>query len=377
MNRGDSFVSTDDQAPTNQPSLKTVKDLALQGADSLEAVARRADSIFWEKVEETIHGEVTVFDVDGDGSFQESVAGVAFAPYPRFYAGLSDVFYHPYCNILTHNDEIVYEDTIAETGRSFDAWPLNHLQLGQVRQQDERECLPKIWGPTLIGGHSSMGIFGHFLLDTLPVIIRYREMLNSGEVKIAFFTLTDWIQSFLKLANVDTNSIISLDIQPTWFSHSIISHHHSAKTTQYPCANVDISFEILRERISGDGSFEKVFFLRGNAAKRLRNEPEVAALFASRGFVILDPQKFSVEKQAQIVKNATVFASVFGSGFSLCPLMAAGGSVIELSPGNIVDHWLRRLVARFHLRHFNIIYDGETLAIDVAALAKALDRILG
>ncbi|QGM96367.1 glycosyltransferase family 61 protein [Methylocystis parvus] len=358
------------------PIFKSFSDLGLTEVDSLEAVARTPNSILREAPEQTISGELTVFEIDADG-FIEKIVGVGYVPPRRFYANVSDIFYHPFCNIVTRDDEIVFEDTIAEMGRSFEAWPLNHLQLARVGNPQSRETLPKYWEPMILGGHSSFGIFGHFLLDMLPLLVRYRPMLNSGELKIGFFQVKDWIRDFFAVIDVDFDCVQTLAAQPTWFAHAVVSHHHSAKTTQYPCANAEIAYAFLRDRVEDVNLFRRVFFLRGDAVKRLKNEAEVAALFASRGFVVLDPQKFSVEKQAEIMKHAEVFASVFGSGFSLSPLMKPGvGKVIELAPSTIIDYWLRRLLSRFDLEHYSIVYDGEAQTIDVGVLAKILDRIL-
>jgi hypothetical protein len=359
------------------PCFKLLSELGLKEVDSLEAVVRCSDSIMYEAIEPVVIGEMTVFEVDAEGMFVEKLVGVGYVPPRRFYANVGDVFYHPYCNIVTRNDEIVFEDTIAEMGRSFDAWPLNHLQLARVGATEAREALPRYREPMILGGHSSCSIFGHFLLDMLPLIVRYRPLLNSGELKIGFFRLKDWIQDFFKLADVDFGCVKLLDLQPTWFAHAIVSHHYSARTTQYPCANVEISYNFLRERVEDVETFERVFFLRGDAVKRLKNEPEVAALFASRGFVVLDPQKFPAFRQAEIMKRAKVFASVFGSGFSLAPLMEPGaGTAIELAPSTIEDYWLRRLLARFDIKHYSIVYDGEAQTLDIGALANILDQIL-
>lgn len=361
------------------PQFKPVAELRLKAVDRLRAVVANADSIMLEEVETAVEGATTLFEIDGEGAYVEKVVGVGYVPPRRFYASVSDVFYHPFCNIATRNDEIVLDDTIAEMARSFDAWPLNHLQLARTGSPAARESLPKIWEPTMLGGHSSFGIFGHFVLDMLPLMVRFRDVLNSGELKIGFFEVKDWIRDFFDFVDVDPRCVTTLDLQPTWFAHAIVSHHHSAKTTQYPCANAEISYNFLRARVEDARLFDRVFFLRGDAAMRLRNEAEVAALFASRGFVVLDPQKFSVRKQAELLKGAKVFASVFGSGFSLCPLMEPGaGTVIELTPGAFadVDHWLRRLLARFSLKHYSVVYDGGTQTIDVAVLGNILDRIL-
>ncbi|WP_442754762.1 glycosyltransferase 61 family protein [Methylocystis sp. JAN1] len=359
------------------PSLKPVSELGLSEANSLDEVAERSDSIFREGGEPAVVGETTAFEINAEGQFVEKREGVGYAPPSRFYASLNDVFYHPFCNIVTRGDEIVLEDTIAERGRSFDEWPLNHLQLRRIRAPELRASLPRHREPVILGGHSSFCIFGHFFLDMLPLIVRFRSLLNGGELKIGFFQFKDWMRDLFELADVDLACVKMLDAMPNWLAHGIISHHHSAKTTQYPCANAEISYGFLRERVDDGHFFERVFFLRGDAVRRLQNEAEVAMHFASRGFVILDPQKFSVAGQAEIMKSAKVFASVFGSGFSLCPLMEPGvGTVIELAPSTIRDHWLRRLLARFDLKHVSIVYDGETQFIDIAVLSAILDRVL-
>ena len=126
---------------------------------------------------------------------------------------------------------------------------------------------------------------------------------------------------------------------------------------------------------------ELLFFSRGAARKRrLKNEAELEAIAAARGFARFTAVTANHPEQVRRFANADVIVGVHGAGFTNLLFAQAGAAVIELFPSNCVKSTYLWLSNRVNLRHYPLLgTQGDSQqAFDVAPdlFAARLDEVL-
>ena len=134
----------------------------------------------------------------------------------------------------------------------------------------------------------------------------------------------------------------------------------------------------------------QLFVRRGSATRRLRNEDDLAALAAARGFVIIDPSAASDMEHA--FAHADVIVGVHGAALANLAFCRPGTQVLELLPGAQAYPYFFTLAVSGGLQYDCIIGPSDVehephhpmqprnsvhdFTIDRAAYIAALDRIV-
>jgi hypothetical protein len=126
---------------------------------------------------------------------------------------------------------------------------------------------------------------------------------------------------------------------------------------------------------------ELLFFSRGAARKRrLRNEAELEAIAAARGFARFEAVAANHPEQVRRFANADVIVGVHGAGLTNLLFARPASAVIELFPSNCMKSTYLWLSNRVNLRHYPLLGtpgDGQQ-TFDVAPdlFAAKLDEVL-
>jgi len=70
----------------------------------------------------------------------------------------------------------------------------------------------------------------------------------------------------------------------------------------------------------------------GARHRRLRNEQEVQALVAARGFAVVQPETLPVADQVRLFRGAEIVLGVHGSALANAAFMRPGGALLEVAP---------------------------------------------
>lgn len=296
-----------------------------------------------------------------------------------FFAKLSGPLYFTYCNLTATDDGDIIREGYPNRNAPFDAWPFTYLP-GRERRKDgyyyDREPAFYLPHDVLIGAHSSAGVFGHFLLDTVSTALLFRNQLIEERLKLALFEPSPWMLDLLSAAGIPAGSILVIPQRIVRFRSAIVTSALSATSTYSPGSIVTGMYETLRKAMPRPLSIPplRIFLLRGEKAKRIANEIEVAAVFADAGFLAAKPHHLSIECQMILASSADIIAGSFGSGHALSGLMAAGSVAIEFLPPDKEDAWFLRLAARRHLDH-RIVVTGEDGKVNIEWLKSRLESL--
>jgi len=127
-------------------------------------------------------------------------------------------------------------------------------------------------------------------------------------------------------------------------------------------------------------SGQKVMLLRGNSGTKrsLVNENEIAEFLSSQGFVIVDPQKMSVDEILFETLGAEIVVGVEGSQLAhgLFPLGAAG-TILTLQPPDRFNNVFKDYTDCLGLNYSFVVGNPVTggFEIRIEDLARTLDMV--
>jgi capsular polysaccharide biosynthesis protein len=232
--------------------------------------------------------------------------------------------------------------------------------------------------------HYGYQAFGHFILDGLLQVYLFRDVLASGEAKLAYWPLAQaWMEPLLERCGVPAGSRRVLRKPAAVFEQAGLSSALAGQGVYYPGAFSAPFFAWLREalvgpRIENPSEWAKVYIRRngGSGARAVRNQDALEAMLVERGFTIVDPTGMDIASQAQAIAKAEVLVSAWGSGQTLAPLLGGARRVIELTPDNVTDPWFLRQAAVHGLDYWPVLHEASAageIEADLPAIVRALE----
>ena len=170
----------------------------------------------------------------------------------------------------------------------------------------------------VIFGGVLVGLFGHFILESLGRMW-YVLQNHQDKRKIVFLTVGEqqWFYSFLDLLDIERERIVILK-QPTKYKKIIIPdesiHSWYNYTKEYLLPYDYIASKVKRNKI------KKLYLTRSKiklkepeAGKYICNEEYFEQFYQSKGFSVISPEQFSIEKQISMLVGASEVVSTLGS----------------------------------------------------------------
>ncbi|HEX4095466.1 MAG TPA: glycosyltransferase family 61 protein, partial [Caulobacteraceae bacterium] len=174
--------------------------------------------------------------------------------------------------------------------------------------------------------------FGDFLVNFAPRLALYEAAGLDCPILLRWEPLPP-VLSILEAMGVGPERII-------FHAPEQISLFPKLYAPCWPCrdklAPVAGVFDVFRRAAAPPGPERPMLYLdrRNNKKRALANEPEVAELFAARGFKIVEPGSLSFEEARQLFAAPACVAGVYGSAFLNLMFSGAHPPSLVLMPGH-------------------------------------------
>lgn len=216
--------------------------------------------------------------------------------------------------------------------------------------------------------------FYHWIHEELPRLAMLTEMPAATRILIPA-TPARFIQESLELLGLTER------VRPAPETHLLVEDFYFvAPSAMYGCPN-PYALRFLRSRflplVTG-GDAVKIFLTRSNTTRGLRNNEEVEAFFAARGWKLVDLDRVTLLEQIGIFARAVAIAGVHGGAFTHLVWCAPGCKVLEIFANSFLNGCYEGIAACLKLDYRYLIFpgDGEHRAsVDMARLAEAVDGI--
>lgn len=245
----------------------------------------------------------------------------------------------------------------------------------------EEECL---W----LGGPSPANYY-HWVIDTLPRLLALRACagLWEGRRLLACADLAGYMRESLDLLGVPADALLPV-AGPTWLRSVCVVSNLSSYGHVHPVALAALRNAFLP--LAGVGEEDRdereegrrILVLRGDAARRrLRNEAEVAAWAAARGFAAVSLAGMGFLEQVRLFRRARIVMGAHGAGLTNLVWAAPGRcALIEMASGAPSLNHFRRLAGRLRMPYRRVAAAGAAdrdadFTADLDALERALAGI--
>ncbi|MBQ8473699.1 MAG: glycosyltransferase family 61 protein [Alphaproteobacteria bacterium] len=177
--------------------------------------------------------------------------------------------------------------------------------------------------------------FGHFLIEHLN---RAWGVVRAGKPGMKYVLIDnknngakEFMYVFLEMLGIARDDIIILN-KPMRFRRVFIPHQTMNISNYRHAAEFILPFQQMRENVSADKVYERVYVSRAKLPDSIRTygEDKVQKIFEKNGFHVIYPETLSLMQQAAIVGNAKILAGCAGSALHLSVFMKPGGRVIQL-----------------------------------------------
>ncbi len=175
--------------------------------------------------------------------------------------------------------------------------------------------------------------FGHWLLDCVPQVVALSSIAPSARFLLPS-PLRGFQRATLELVGLPAAQAVAWDGAPVEAARLLV-FESDGRAGGRPLSALLETRRLLTSRgttASGKGT-RRIYVSRRDADPKRRwvsNEPEVEALFASRGFEVLVMADCSLDDQIRIFRDAAVVAGVSGAGLADIVFSAPDTHVVVL-----------------------------------------------
>lgn len=229
----------------------------------------------------------------------------------------------------------------------------------------------------VIFGGFLMGHFGHFILESMSRFWYFLEYMASGK-KVVFTMVfgehTAWIDDFLTLLGLPKEKMLFVD-KPTRFKSMIVPDESMRPWGGVYSAEYLLPYEIIRRNVKVDSPYKRIYLSRRKITGKgftVFGEEYFEKFFTDHGFVVIEPEEYTLEQQISMIKNADEIACVLGTLSHFAMFCRPGTKFIMLSrvdddalypqclinAASMVDWYLVDVSLNFLLGHR---YDGVVM----------------
>jgi capsular polysaccharide biosynthesis protein len=196
----------------------------------------------------------------------------------------------------------------------------------------DRQSVENIGAGVMACGYSGNRWFGHFLMDTMPLLLMSRDVAHERRAEVVSTPIvTDQVGQ--RQAYVDYLGIPPRMVTRAHFDELVIidplglNSYHRTKTNDMR--------RLVRERSQMQSSGHSVYLRRGRhgEVRNPENEAEIESILREHDCQILEPEKMSVETLVSALLGARLVVGVEGSQLAHAFLAAADrAAILTLQP---------------------------------------------
>ena len=197
--------------------------------------------------------------------------------------------------------------------------------------------------------------YGHFLIEMFPKAFLAMKHLPSDRLHYVVGAedgaLGDVIATSLAMLGIPQKRVVRCGREPAFFREIILIDgltHHGQFMSPAICEGLDH----LAAQVEAEPS-ERIYVSRRTADyRKMRNEDEVTAILAERGYRIVDPGGLSFREQIAVFKGARAIIGVTGAGLTNVAFSQPGATVTCLTPATMPEtfYWLLATLRRHRFR---------------------------
>lgn len=234
---------------------------------------------------------------------------------------------------------------------------------GQVHARgDARARARTLRGAYVLLHHGGPRNFGHWMMDCLPGAALLGDEIRAGRLRPLAGPLQAWHRQTLAASDVPAERAIECAqdemvrverlIVPSSLSMAGFVGAHSALRGIY---------RAMRARHAGASDRgARLFVARSQLGhdRTMRNEAELAARLAARGFRVVQPEGLPIAEQIAAFADAECVVGAHGSGLFNAVYARPGCGVVEITP--ILANprfWIARLCTLMELRYAGVVVD--------------------
>jgi capsular polysaccharide biosynthesis protein len=180
--------------------------------------------------------------------------------------------------------------------------------------------------------------FGHWFLDCLPQVVALAQVAPDA-VFLLPATLKGFHRSTLALVGLAPHQLHSWDGAPAECARLLLFESDGRAGGGRPLASLMDLRRIVLQGPGPAGSRRRIYVSRRDAkAKRrwMSNEPDVEAVFRSRGFEILVMADCPLDEQVRLFRDARIVAGPSGAGLADIVFSAPGTHVVVLLNDSLI-----------------------------------------
>jgi hypothetical protein len=223
---------------------------------------------------------------------------------------------------------------------------------------------------TSVTGRFSSGYY-HWMTDDLPRLASLRHMPLQTKI-ITRGPLRGYQRESLRLIGLEDR------VHPVSGQHFTVERFHfSSPVGMTGCTNPFV-VSWLREQYAGylrpgTGLPEKLFVLRKGKTRGVINQDELAENLMCRGWVAIDLEEYSLERQIALFANASQIIAEHGASLTNLLWCRPGTKVLELCATNFLNGCYEGIALCVGLDHRFETFEGDT----ANRIHVPLDRLLG
>jgi len=253
-----------------------------------------------------------------------------------------------------------------------------HMQAGHVTMLDE---------PVFLATPLEPPIWGRWIATVAHKVMQFKQV-GAGR-KFLCYAALDWQKAFLLSLGLQEHEILLHDPGRSYICRDLMTVEYSATNMTVSALERANFFEIvnrLRVRIAPRPKLfvSRLSRSRDNPKYRvLRNEAELAAMLAERGFALVEPEKLPFTAQVSLFAGARDVVCVGGSALFNTVFCAPGTRVVTIESSAEYAAAHAELLASLELE-YGVIFGEQDLddptphhkswTLDLPRAAEVLDR---
>jgi hypothetical protein len=200
------------------------------------------------------------------------------------------------------------------------------------------------------------GSWYHFLIDTLPVLLKYRSKIK----KVPYLCFGD-IPFQIKESLIAVTGIEPISMPPcaTIKINSLLLLQDYRFDNLYDFVQRKEDIDSVRNFYSTEVNFRsdnppsrRIFLAReAELFRKLNNSQEVHQFLSTWGFEIVYPNRLSLKEQLELYSQTKILISETGAALVNSLFLPKNSSVIELKYGHIIDHIWPNFLAQSALNY--------------------------
>ncbi len=222
--------------------------------------------------------------------------------------------------------------------------------------QVPRVSAETISGPALIVGMPGASVFGHWLLDIIPALHRFRRHANPGGYTLVAGSNIPWLHHFLKLMDfnprelhlVSPTGAISADyaVKPDLPKHGFGLFIPAVREGLLDFRGRCFRYQHMKGEIVP--SPERIFLSRNKWGSRMHREIQnVQKLFEAKGYTVVYPEDHPIERMTHIMRKARIIVGEDGSALHNAIFAPPGCAIAIIENRDFRNFWHMGLAEAF------------------------------